>query len=81
MLSLDSYNRGHNALALHNCNKLAVRDPFLVPFHLDLVHTLEFQCAHPSILIEGSHFGLNSVGSSPIHHQFITPTGMLIMAY
>ena len=32
MLSLDLYNCGHNALALQNHNKLAVHNPFLVPF-------------------------------------------------
>lgn len=38
-------NRGHNALALCNCIKLFVCDPFLVPFCLDLNldHTLETQ--------------------------------------
>ena len=41
MVSLDLYNHGHNALALDNYNRLVVCDPFLVPFHLDLVCALE----------------------------------------
>ena len=38
ILSLDLYNHRHNFVALYNFNKSAVRVPFLVPFHLDLVH-------------------------------------------
>ena len=32
MSLLGLYNHGHSALVLHNCNKLVVYDPFLVPF-------------------------------------------------
>lgn len=48
MVSLDLYSRDHNTLALHNCNRSDVRDLFLVPFHLDLVHAPKIQCA-PSL--------------------------------
>ena len=51
MMSLSVlYNHGHSALALHNCNKLVVRDPFLVPFRLDLDRVLEIQRA-PSLYL------------------------------
>lgn len=45
MLASNSYNHGTNALALHNCNKSVVCDPFLVPFRLNLVCTPRIQCA------------------------------------
>ena len=45
MVALDSYNRGHNALALCNCNILAICDLFLVPLHLSLVYALGIWCA------------------------------------
>lgn len=32
ILRLDWYNPPHNVLVLHSCNRLAVCDPFLVPF-------------------------------------------------
>jgi len=36
---------------------------------------------HPCALVRGSRFGLNPIGGSPIHHQFIAPAIRLIMPY
>lgn len=44
MVLLDLYNRGNNALTICNCNISVVHDLFLVPFHLNLIRTLEIQC-------------------------------------
>ena len=41
MVALDSYNHGHNALALRNCNISVVCDLFLVLLRLGLVRTPE----------------------------------------
>ena len=50
------YNHAHSSLALRNCNKLVVHDPFLVLFHLDLVRGLEIQHAPSSQLGRGLTF-------------------------
>jgi len=39
MVSLDLYNRRHNALVLRNYSISVVCNLFLVPFPLDLIHT------------------------------------------
>lgn len=47
-LWLGWYNLMHNVLVLHSCSRLAARDPFLVPFHLVLDHTLRTHCVQSS---------------------------------
>lgn len=42
---------------------------------------LKFYPHHPCILIKGKHFGLNPIGGSSIHHQFIAPTSTLVMSH
>ena len=45
MVMLDSYNHGHNSLALRNCNVSTVRNLFLVSLYLGLICAPKIQCA------------------------------------
>lgn len=59
MSSSDLYNHGHKFLALHNCNKLVVHNPFLVPFLLDLIRAPKIQ--HMPFLHLGQGLAFRSV--------------------
>jgi len=54
--SSDLYNCGHYVLALRDCNKLVVHDPFLVQFHLHLVHSPKIQHAPFLHFLQGLAF-------------------------
>ena len=81
MVLLDLYSHGHNFLAICSCNISIGRDLFLVPFLLGLIRAPKSSARHSCVLIKGPCFSLNFVGRSPIHHQFITSTGVLVMSH
>jgi len=65
--SLGWYNHGHSALVLHNYNKLTIRGPFLVPFHLVLNLAPKIQSTPSPHLGQGLAFRFASyrLGSDP----------------